>query len=75
MTGASEAGTNTARCGPGEVMSLSWSVPGGSLSEAPVRIQPRQCTCHSLKYAGPLEIGGARGHWPPLLQAQSRSDW
>ena len=55
-------------------MSLSWSVPGGSLFEAPVRIQPRQCTCHSLKYAGPLEIGGARGHWTPLLQAQSPSD-
>ena len=54
-------------------MSLSWSMPGGSLFEAPVRIQPRQCTRHSLKYADPLKIGGARGHWTPLLQAQSRS--
>ena len=55
-------------------MSLSWSVPGGFLFETPVRIQPRQCTCHSLEYIDPLEIGGARGHWTPLLQAQSRSD-
>jgi len=56
MTGASEAGTNTVRCGPGEVMSLSWSAPSGASFETPVRVQSRRCTCHSLKYADPLEI-------------------